>query len=369
MKVASSITTRRGRGVPKATAAPQDMKPLLPPEYQAIFTKNGRPMVILEADATISLANAEFERLSGYTREEIEGNKKWTEFVGRGDRKRMREYHLLRKSDPLLAPRCFEFRFLDRRGKVKNIVLTIGQIPGTNKSMASLLDVTDLRRAEEALRRDSKDLKERVKERTAALAKANKALQGEITRRKRAEEALRESEGKYRAIFDSMLEGYFEVDLTGKFTFFNEAVSTFFGYSRDELMGLNYQEFTSPKEAQRLYQAFSRVYGSGNPHEINDYEIIKKDGSIGIAEFSVSLLRNAAGKPIGFRGVTRDVTEKRKTQEALQQSEESYRKILKLAPGGITISRIEDSRYLLVNAAFCQHTGYSAEETIGRTPL
>ena len=91
MKVAAGKTKGRGKGVPKATSAQKGREPVLTQEYQAIFTNNGRPMVVVEADMKISLVNAEFERLSGYTREEIEGTKRWTEFVGRGDRKRMRE--------------------------------------------------------------------------------------------------------------------------------------------------------------------------------------------------------------------------------------------------------------------------------------
>ncbi len=454
MKAGASKIHREGRGVLKAIAASQGTEAVLTREYQTIFKNNGKPMVIVDDDTTISLANAEFERLSGYTKKEIEGTKKWTEFVAREDRKRMKEYHLLRKSDPMLAPRCCEFRFVDRHGKIKNIVLTMGQIPGTTKSMASLQDVTDRRQAEVTQRageeryqtffensRDAvyitthdgtyvdanraaldlfgytRDEMKKLKARKLYVDPADAlrlqtemekkgfaqnfevrlrkkdgtemdclftvtALRGDdgsileyqgiardVTERKRVDQALRKSEEKYRDIFDSMLEGYFEVNLNGNLTFFNQAVSKFFGYSRDELLGLNYQKFTSPEEAQRLYQLFIEVYKTGNPHEIDDYEIIKKDGSIGIAEFSVSLLRNAAGEPIGFRGVTRDVTEKRKTEVTLQQNEENYRKILEMAPDGITITRIKDERHVLVNDTFCRHTGYRAEETIGRTAL
>ena len=131
------------------TSARKGAAPALSKEYQAILKNTGKPMVVVEEDATISLANDEFEKLSGYKREEIEGKKNWTEFVVRGDRRRVKEYHHLRRSDPMLAPRSFEFRFLDRHGKAKDIVLTIGSIPGTKKSMASLLDITDRRQEEE----------------------------------------------------------------------------------------------------------------------------------------------------------------------------------------------------------------------------
>ncbi len=452
MKAVASKIVRKERGDLKAIAASQITEPAIACEYQAIFKSNGKPMVIIDDDTTISLANSEFERLSGYTKKEIEGTKKWAEFVAQEDRKRMNEYHVLRKSDPMLAPRCCEFRFVDRYGKIKNIVLTIGQVPGTNKSMASLQDVTARRQAEITRRADEERYKtffensrdavyittsdgsyvdanraaldlfgytsEELKKLKARQLYANPAdaqrlrkeiekkgfvqdfevrlrmkdatemdclftvtaLRGDdgsileyqgiarnVTEHKRAVEALRKSEARYRDIFDSMHEGYFEVDLAGNFLFFNQPVSKFFGYPRDELMGLNYQKYTSPEEKQRLFQLFNGVYKTGNPRVIGDHEIIKKDGSIGIAAFSVSLLRNAAGEPIGFRGITRDMTEKRKTEATLQQSEENYRKILEMAPEGITVTRMKDDRRVLVNDAFCRHTGYSREEVIGRT--
>jgi len=449
MKAVTGKIDRKGRGVLKAISASQGPEAALPREYQTIFKNNGKPMVIIDDDTTISLANAEFARLSGYTKKEIEGTKKWTEFVARQDRRRMKEYHLLRKSDPMLAPRCCEFRFVDRHGKIKNIVLTIGQIPGTTKNMASLQDVTDRRQAEVTQRaseeryqtffENSRDAvyittsdgvyvdanhaaldlfgytREEMKKVKARLLYADSAdamrlrreiekkgfvqdfevrlrkkdatemdclftvtaLRGDdgsileyqgiardVTERKRAVEALRKSEEKYRDIFDSMLEGYFEVDLAGNFLFFNKAVSKFFGCSRDALMGLNYQEFTSPEGAQRLYQVFLEVYKTGNPHEIDDYEIIKKDGSIGIAEFSVSLLRNASGETIGFRGVTRDVTEKRKIQMAFGEKEEKYRAILETIEDGYYELDLTGN-FTFVNDAVCRHLGYAKEELIG----
>ena len=114
-------------------------------EDHAVIANSTKAMVIVEEDATISLADAGFEKLSGYTKEEIEGKKNWIEFVASDEQKRAKEYHLLRRTDPMLAPQSIVVHLIDRQEKVKNIVLTIGRIPGTNMSMASLLDVTDRR--------------------------------------------------------------------------------------------------------------------------------------------------------------------------------------------------------------------------------
>ena len=122
-------------------------------EYRAIFETTGTAMMIIEEDTTISLLNTEGEKLYGYPREKVEGKRSWTEFVVPDDLERMKEYHRLRRSDPSQAPQNYEFRLMDRRGKIKNVLLFIDMIPGTRKSVVSLLDITQRKRAEKALKR------------------------------------------------------------------------------------------------------------------------------------------------------------------------------------------------------------------------
>lgn len=126
---------------------------------------------------------------------------------------------------------------------------------------------------------------------------------------------LQESEEKYRTILESIQEGYFEVDLAGNFTFFNDAVSKIFGYPRSELMGMNNQGYTDLETSARMYRAFNEIYRTGKPANIIDYQIIRKDGEIRNLEISAYLLNNAAGEPAGFRGVIRDVTERKHAEE------------------------------------------------------
>ena len=120
-------------------------------QYRTVFENTGTATVVIEKDTTISMVNAEFENLTGYKKEEIEGIKKWTEFVVPEDLERMLSYHNARRADPSGAPRQYEFRFRTRNGELRNLLLKIEMIPGTPRSIASLLDITERKVAETAL--------------------------------------------------------------------------------------------------------------------------------------------------------------------------------------------------------------------------
>ncbi|MBN1103634.1 MAG: PAS domain S-box protein [Deltaproteobacteria bacterium] len=117
--------------------------------YRSVFENTGTATVIIEEDTTISMANTEFERLSGYTKEEIEGKKGWTDFVVREDTERMKEYHRNRRQGRGDPPAEYEFRFVDREGRVKTVLNKVSLLSGTGKSVAALLDISERIRIEE----------------------------------------------------------------------------------------------------------------------------------------------------------------------------------------------------------------------------
>ncbi len=149
----------------------------------------------------------------------------------------------------------------------------------------------------------------------------------DIADRKQADEALRKSEGKYRSILETIEDGYYEVDLAGNLTFFNEALTRIHGYSREELMGKNKRQYTDEKNAREMYRNFNQVYHTGQPSKGTHYEIITKNGERKALETSISLIRDPSGQPVGFRGIARDITELRRAQIALADSEERFRSV------------------------------------------
>ena len=114
---------------------------------------------------------------------------------------------------------------------------------------------------------------------------------------------LIQSEEKYRTILGSIEDGYFEVDLAGNFTFFNDPICEILGYPRDELMGMNNRRYTDKDNAKKLYLTFNKVYATGRSTKEFDWQIIRKDGTSRHVDASVSLIKDSKDHPIGFRGI------------------------------------------------------------------
>jgi diguanylate cyclase (GGDEF)-like protein/PAS domain S-box-containing protein len=186
----------------------------------------------------------------------------------------------------------------------------------------------------------------------------------DITEYKQLEEALAKSEERYRTVLDQMEDAYFEVDLAGNITFCNDANCRQLGYSREELMGMSYRDYTPEEEARRVYKAFNRVYQTGKPIKGLPTVRIRKGGTRLSAETAAFPLLNESGEIIGFRGINRDVTERTLMIEALSQSEERYRTILAEIQEGYYEVDLAGN-FTFVNDATCRQLGYSREELIG----
>jgi PAS domain S-box-containing protein len=128
--------------------------------YRAIFEMTGTSTVIIEEDKTISLVNSEFEKLTGYRKEDAEGKMTWLDVVDEKDHPWMLEIHKQRRLDPHYNPRNYEFRLKDSRGRLRYLYHTAGLIPGTRKLISSSIDITELKEKEEELTIKSKSLED-----------------------------------------------------------------------------------------------------------------------------------------------------------------------------------------------------------------
>jgi diguanylate cyclase (GGDEF)-like protein/PAS domain S-box-containing protein len=140
----------------------------------------------------------------------------------------------------------------------------------------------------------------------------------DITRRKQAEDNLRQSEERYRAIIENIGDGYYEVDLKGDVTFLNDAALRIISLPESEVQGLNFKSFVTGEDAAVIFSVFHQVYLTGMPFRGLSWRVVRPDGKEQHLEISVSLIRDAADRPNGFRGIMHDITERRKAEKAIQ---------------------------------------------------
>ncbi|HUH65797.1 MAG TPA: PAS domain S-box protein, partial [Syntrophales bacterium] len=187
------------------------------------------------------------------------------------------------------------------------------------------------------------------------LRNAFEAYKEEVRSRLRMEEAMRESEEKYRTILNTIQEGYYEVDLRGNMTFFNDSLCRILGYTRDELTGMNNRQYMSADAARHVYNFFLNVFRTGEPATAFDWEVIAKDGAHKTVEASVALIRNAEGEPVGFRGVVRDITERRQAEEQAKQQQQQLMQAGKMVALGVLASGMaheinNPNNFIMLNA-------------------
>lgn len=164
------------------------------------------------------------------------------------------------------------------------------------------------------------DSHEKEKQLAVSLKKEQAKLEAEIRDKNKAEASLRESEEKYRNILESIEDGYYEVDLRGNYTFSNDSMCRILGYSRQELMGLNNREYMDKDNAKKIFTTFNQVFRTGIPTKALDWQLIRKDGTACFVETVVSLMKDLSGNGIGFRGIARDVSDRRHLEKQLRQA-------------------------------------------------
>ena len=189
----------------------------------------------------------------------------------------------------------------------------------------------------------------------------------DVTERKQAEEALRESEEKFSAAFHSSPDMTTLVNLkTGKYTEVNDSFVNFSGYSREELIGHTNQEFNmwvKPEEEEKI----GRLLDETGQMRHGEYQFRTKSGEIRIWLCSADII-NIGGDPC-MLAVATDITERKKAQEALHESEERFSKVFHASPGSMSISRLKDGIFIEVNDSFLKDKGYTREEVIGHSSV
>jgi PAS domain S-box-containing protein len=289
-------------------------------KYRTVFENTGTATVVVEKDTMIILANEEFAQLSGFSIAEIEGRMQWTKFIVKEDLERMLAQHQLRRQEKSKGLPSYEFRFVTRTGDVRNIYLTIDMIPGTTKSVASLLDITG---------------------------------------RKHSEAALRESEEFNRGLVENLPDYVVVYGSDGEIHYVNPSSAKALGYDADKLVGTPLFLYIAEEFRDEVVSKIAERIKGGkiSPYEI---DLLKQDGS----RRSVIV----KGTPIQYKEnpavllLLNDITERKRIEEMLRESEEKYRSLVEQVHDGIFI--YQGDHFIFTNTHVSQISGYSKEELL-----
>nr|WP_275957840.1 PAS domain S-box protein [Rhabdochromatium marinum] len=187
------------------------------------------------------------------------------------------------------------------------------------------------------------------------------ALYEDITPRKQAEKALRDSEARFRGIFERANMGIAFSDPAGNLIVYNASFKTLLGYSADELKGVNFVDFTYPEDLEQE-QVFVKEILAGTR---NDYRMEKRyrvrDGGAVWVDLVVTAIRDDQGEVVNFIGIVVDITERKAAEKSLRESEEKFHTAMFHAPIGKALVA-PDGHFLEVNPALCQLVGYTRDE-------
>ncbi|OEC87414.1 MULTISPECIES: PAS domain S-box protein [Methanobacterium] len=291
--------------------------------YRTIFENTGTATLIAGEDTVISLANTECEKLSGYSKEEIEGKKSWIDFVVEEDMQQLLNYHNIRENDPILAPKNYELKLQNKQGAIRDVYVTIELIPYTRNRVISLLDITD---------------------------------------KKRSRKALKENEKKYRQLVENAHEGIWSVDCEGNTLFVNPRMADMLGYTVDEMINIHLLSFMDEKNAKIVK---SRVKNYRDIAEgLYEFKFTKKDGKNIHVNIDITQIYDDHGNYIESLALISDITERRKAEEKLRLASTYNRSLIEASLDPlVTIG--SDGKITDVNNSTELITGYAREQLIG----
>jgi len=249
--------------------------------YRTIFEGAGTAIVVDDEDTTILLVNKEYERLTGFSREDLCGKRSWTGFVLKADLDRFVSNHHRRRVSPDGVPDYYECQIRNRSGAIRDVLVNVRMIPGTRKTVTSIQDVTEW---------------------------------------KQIERALNESENRFRSLFEKSLDIFYVLDIEGRFIDANNRALDHFGYKNDEISTLSITDLVHPEDIPKAIKSMAYVLKHGTDVAPLELRLQTKNGTpLWIETTAVRLDRSDLQSAI--LGIARDITKRKKAEERLRSLE------------------------------------------------
>jgi PAS domain S-box-containing protein len=292
-------------------------------KFRSISASAQDAIIMVDNEGNISYWNEAAERILGYSAQEA----------------------LTKQCHSLMVPKRYHTAFIDGFSKFK----TTGKGPPIGKTLEF-----------EAMRKSGKEFPIEIS--LSALKIEDKwcatGILRDISERKRAEEALRESERKYRDMFENVSDFLYFHDLDGHFIETNLAAKIDSGYNEDELTNMNIKDLIPERYKDLFPDYLKEVIKKGKSEGL--MKVMAKDGSEHVLEYRNSLVCDATG-PIGVRGSARDITERKRGEAALYREKEKFRILAKTSTFGVSLMD-KDHHYKYLNPKFVEIFGYTIED-------
>ncbi len=302
-------------------------------EKNRLLVDNAAEGIIVVQDGVLKFANPKCTEISGYPNQELV-SRSFLELVHPDDRQAIAENYVKRLAGEDV-PNNYRFRVVDKTGSTKWLQINTVQLTWEGGP--------------------------------AVLSMLN-----DITERREAQEALRESESRYRLLAENVSDVIWSLNMRSKRAFFSPSVTHLLGYTLQEAQAMKMKEVVSPTSYPKALMAFSELLGKrGNGSDGRssstqvEVELMREDGSFVWVDVSVTLLRDAKGQPAEIFGVIRDITQRKKVEEDLRTSEEYFRALIENAWDAIAIVNAEGVM-LYESPSSARILGYEPEEIVGK---
>lgn len=290
--------------------------------YKTIFEALGTANAIVSSDGIIKMVNSNIVELFGYEKDELE-NKQWFDLIAEEEVPRLMEYQKVRAQDPNAVPSQYETKVKNKQGNIIDTLVNIKNIPGTTDIIASIIDISEMRKAEQE---------------------------------------LKESETLYRTVFETTGSANAIIGRDSLVQLVNSKMVKLTGYSKEELEGINWKEVVDKEEVERLGEINRlRLEDSSLAQTQYESKLIDKEGNVKKILLSMDDIPDTDTTIVSLV----DITQLKQAEEELKKSEDLYRSVFETT-GAANLIFDSDANVMLINARMEDLTGYTKEEVIGK---
>jgi diguanylate cyclase (GGDEF)-like protein/PAS domain S-box-containing protein len=292
----------------------------------ALFRSIGIATIIVDEDAKIILANREFEKISGYSKKELENKKKWIDFLANSDPSKIEEYEDFINNRVRKGPAKHEFKFFDRKGRTKDVIATKSLIAGTDKTAISFINITEM------------------------------IAGGERTKL---------SEEKYRSLIESTDDSIYMIDKDCRYIFVNGRVPGRLKASEKKIIGKRYSDFHDTNDTREFENYVSKIFKTGISCQY-EYKSRKEDR---YTLRTLSPIMEPNTRNVRYVAIiSKDITDLKKTEGKLKylSLHDPLTGLYNRAYFEEEMHRFDNSRYELVGLIVCDIDGLKLiNDTLG----